>query len=657
MIWAIFSILVLVGILPSAIGTDVGAELRATASAWYLRDVAPARSLEEHRRLTQFDQTHTWTEADLVIPSKFAAMYWAAAKQSDLSVLIEFGNFRAQYVDALVAKIMGEVCANCFAEYFGSSDPGSDRDITVRGQRADMVVTKFNEAFRQAWGKTSAYVFDANVYGFMWVDYVKNYPTPTNCLQPLLLPAESGFGDSQADRLALTLNDTAVIALDQKKQHAFAFLKLYLSLRELGRLIYGPKLSYQDVNLPNCAALAPSSGEECLTSKQFEDAVKAEITKTTKTVGLDAFESTFADAKAMAVSLYTHPCVDRPHFCVDGVMNTDNDTVHNIMYAEKLNELYTSLNDPAAVNDTRCHEIKSIASTANFYAKGTLWTRGALDHVVSNIQAMMSVSLTKDEYLDSFLENTAGMINDLIGKRGKDQEVDSYQVYSSKHLSRAVQAASVILLDDTSSSATTQLNKDLNCLAVPAETLRKRIRNKGVGRTLAVTAAHYLHALETCWVQQLGIDETEGEHMVEYTDAFDGIVKMAAKVIAYFYTATHAQCTYGGIVAPVCEQLPILPEKGDTMQKCAEGTFALTCPETPPRCTFSNASQPDISEEANEPEVSKTSSTNEPDVTNISSTNKLAEVSKDASKASSMLAWATLVKMLCFACAMRCCLT
>ena len=73
----------------------------------------------------------------------------------------------------------------------------------------------------------------------------------------------------------------------------------------------------------------------------------------------------------------------------------------------------------------------------------------ALDHVVSNIQAKVGVSLSKAQYLDSFLENAAGNLKDLYGAQKYHQLVDTYQVASSKHLSRSVQAGSVLFLDNS----------------------------------------------------------------------------------------------------------------------------------------------------------------------------------------------------------------
>lgn len=56
--------------------------------------------------------------------------------------------------------------------------------------------------------------------------------------------------------------------------------------------------------------------------------------------------------------------------------------------------------------------------------------------------------LPQSEYLDSFLENTAGFLKDLVSARKYYATIDAFQVASSKHLSRMVQAASVLYLDD-----------------------------------------------------------------------------------------------------------------------------------------------------------------------------------------------------------------
>jgi len=88
----------------------------------------------------------------------------------------DFFNFRKEFVDTLLRKVMYQVkceTPQCTATSVGSVSLYSDYDITVVGPKSAEIVDEFNAQFRAIFGKESATVFDTNVYGAAFVEPIQ----------------------------------------------------------------------------------------------------------------------------------------------------------------------------------------------------------------------------------------------------------------------------------------------------------------------------------------------------------------------------------------------------------------------------------------------------------------------------------------------------
>lgn len=79
--------------------------------------------------------------------------------------LLQYGNFRKQIVDQLIALISKYVCKTCTVNAVGSVNPTSDYDITANGRKAAQLVQIFNQIFRELFLNESGIIFDTNLYG------------------------------------------------------------------------------------------------------------------------------------------------------------------------------------------------------------------------------------------------------------------------------------------------------------------------------------------------------------------------------------------------------------------------------------------------------------------------------------------------------------
>ena len=116
-------------------------------------------------------------------PHEFKDATWAYAKRYfSKSKMTEYNEYRAKFVRAIALIIAKEgknpldhstrkPCPSCMVRGSGSNDPASDIDLSVVGWGANRFVRDFNELFEASWpgGKTSAEVFDVNLYADCWV--------------------------------------------------------------------------------------------------------------------------------------------------------------------------------------------------------------------------------------------------------------------------------------------------------------------------------------------------------------------------------------------------------------------------------------------------------------------------------------------------------
>jgi hypothetical protein len=298
--------------------------------------------------------------------------------------------------------------------------------------------------------------------------------------------------------------------------------------------------------------------------------------------------------------LYEDVCSESGDYCDDDdLLKYDNVSVTNKIYAKRLEALYYGYKQSSATSGGECLTLKTLAAETAVYSYEALWTQGGALHILSNIQTNLGASITKPQYLDSFLESTAGVIKELDKNLKYQLPVDVFNVASSKHLSRLLQAASVLFLDDemyddsSISSMADGLLADMMCLSEPAETLRKRIRNKPVPRTLALTRAVYLGKLEACWIKgnflDLALDETIKEEPLQYEDVIEGVMQLVSGVIGYYYSVTNPaaeyhdalgkDCEFGGNIEATCADEPLLPKAADEVVKCSDKLFSIgACP-------------------------------------------------------------------------------
>lgn len=136
-------------------------------------------------------------------------------------------------------------------------------------------------------------------------------------------------------------------------------------------------------------------------------------------------------------------------------------------YKEKMLYEKVSQNDREKLQSLKMH-YKDSLSLANYFGNEMYYTQGAFMHVVANIQSKIGIPLTKNEYMDSFIENMGDLFKTLNDSQvfGDDSVCPKLLAKVSKYFSRASNVLVKLgyLHEETTYNA--------------SETLRKKVRNK-----------------------------------------------------------------------------------------------------------------------------------------------------------------------------------
>jgi len=369
--------------------------------------------------------------------------------------LERYGNFRREFVDALLRYSAQSQCLDCKASSVGSITPISDYDITVTGNKSAHVVDTFNKIFKQFFGYPSALVFDTNIYGTSFYDdcptdytYYKRFTTNNKYVCSVYLP------------------DDDKIAIEQ--QRIWAFVKLDEYLNDENRI-------------------------------QF-------INNTVPKV-----QDTYKNAIELRERLQSITNINRKS--IDEM---------NLAYIKSLMDVQARKQEMEQdiTNDDVRRRYKDAISTANYYGSNTYFTQGAFLHVVGQMQSeSKDISITDNEYLDSFIENMADTLKEINNfekiytNEQHQRENDDYDkkcrklIHNiSKYFTRAMDALiNAIHLENE------ELIQSLKQSRKLSDTIKKEVRDRDVRTTcdddkdICVTDK-FAKELEDRFLNDLGID-------------------------------------------------------------------------------------------------------------------------------------------------------
>ena len=320
---------------------------------------------------------------------KFYERIKAGLIWSDMIGDSEYVKFRLEIVNAILDSAISDLkCTDCSYKSVGTISNYSDYDVSVNGQKAPEIIIEFNRRFRTIFDKESATIFDTNIYG-------ASFAEPISTTQPSQKPKHGYFDVYRANNSFEGTSTFKYVRSDDDKQDVlnqrhWALTKLNLNLHpdewlHLSGILFSnnpDELKMLNGNILHLKELVPDRN----------------------------------DTRAM-----------------------------NIMYGKMLQEWkqYFILMNNGESNgdcvDESClkRHYKNTLSRANYFGNGMYFTQGAYMHVVGNIQTKLKVPITKNEYIDSFIENMADLFKEL--NNGEESCPKTLKTIS-KYFSRATDA-------------------------------------------------------------------------------------------------------------------------------------------------------------------------------------------------------------------------
>lgn len=316
-------------------------------------------------------------------------------EKNDFKNLTLYGLYRAAVVINIIRACIRTSCVTCTYGTSGSKHLTSDYDINVSGESSDMVVTMFNTAFYNRFKQTSAEMFDTNVYGYPRLFDETNMKLNNEAFHTLIK-------DKQRYKYVKSPVLPKNQILNTHNQHIWALIKFLECVSE-------------------------SERKRCKGKAYFDEPFEYMMQE-------PKFDT--IDANNMQYASF----LTKVKETVKSIEGTDQDTVQDITEA----------------TDKLIIKYNQLVSHANYHGQETYFSTGPYMDVVVKHQMKINVDITKDQYMDSFIENIGYAISKLT-HTDEDQCVPVV-VNASKYLVRAWKAYN-------------KINESHNDLLAPLETL------------------------------------------------------------------------------------------------------------------------------------------------------------------------------------------
>lgn len=316
-------------------------------------------------------------------------------------VQLIFWYVRKLAVDTLIAPIL--YAKNVEGISVGSTSLTSDYDITLYGESfksISYVIREFNEYFEKLFKNTSSIVFDTNIYGVSFINVSDNYNVETE--------------SPTKERINSTLS---FLNFDDDDFNFFEYRKnLKPGAIECGK----KKFKFVDSN------------RNTVVSQHIWALIKLFLK-------LEVIQD---NNSAMYALLYHQ--LEHVHINFSKLLSVADEFINihtpNLkMYDNSIQILkrYKNQNKNSAkiVSD---EDFNNFISYVNFNGSETYFSRGTFLHVVVNLQMCQNtfkskfehderLVLTTDEYLDSFIENMADLLQHYNKKKYLDRAIDALE--------------------------------------------------------------------------------------------------------------------------------------------------------------------------------------------------------------------------------------
>lgn len=267
----------------------------------------------------------------------------------------------------------------------GSTSFTSDFDISLMGRNADILLSCFLTNFQDVWKKSSAVVFDTNLYADQII--IDKYFGENPSLLPCPCYAKELRTDSLYSMTAVLMRNSDARRASIAEEHRVALAKFVMYHSENMR---GLTESAEAIKA-RISSFAPSPAEG---SK--EALAKAELLASVDSAK-DWVTSSLADFLSE----------ERDYI---NKIDSSATTYRYEKYQLKIADAYTfmkALQANDAALPSKCAELRAKMNVANALAMEAYFTQGALEEVVLTGQAGDRVVLMVMVYFDAFIENLA----------------------------------------------------------------------------------------------------------------------------------------------------------------------------------------------------------------------------------------------------------
>lgn len=320
---------------------------------------------------------YTRTGYRFLSDNKMKLLSWDNAKNDNVFI-VKFNKFRKLYVDTLLSEILNNLkcLPDCHIESSGSTSVDSDYDITVYSEYTSKIVEEFNHRFLHDFKKESSYIFDTNLYGTSFFHTQNSYNYDYIIKDSHLKCEPSNF----IFYLNLNGNKTDII-----NQHIWSFIKVFMHINKVkpvtirNKLIATIKANCNDESILNIISKSRT---------KFNKLIKAKTSYIKELKKYDVIKSQYDSKNIKDIDI--------------GI------------------------------------QLKEQTSVTNFYSRETYLTQGAVNHVVGKLQLKYKhIYISKDEYLDSILDNLGDIIKEYNIYKN---DYIHFCLYSGKYIYRIMDA-------------------------------------------------------------------------------------------------------------------------------------------------------------------------------------------------------------------------
>jgi len=305
---------------------------------------------------------------------------------NDISILKKFCHFRKLVVNFIIDTLIKELhYKNLTYTSSGSNALTSDYDVSIHGDNKEDLVQHFNELFPNIFGSESGIVFDTNLYAVSALNKISRIDRSDS-------KAYSIIKDCNKDscKLYKLITLPKGVALDISNSRSWGFIKLF----------------------------------KYITTKEI-NILKKNIKKTKIKLLIGDFEN--------GLERFNNIINSNTDESLAAMNKKYNIMLSKVKHARDLMEKHPK-NMLFKIN------LKDAEAEANYYSSESSICQGTYLHVVAELQmGITTVRPTNNEYMDSFIENTADLFKDL-NKFSTDDLLDDIVIKISKYFMRLLDA-------------------------------------------------------------------------------------------------------------------------------------------------------------------------------------------------------------------------